>query len=69
MTSAPSAARMWVEEGPAHNRIASAADRVPELPLDGVRILDATAWWAGPSSTHILAALGAEVIHLESTAH
>lgn len=56
-------------EVPAHNRIASAADRVPELPLDGVRILDATAWWAGPSSTHILAALGAEVIHLESTAH
>ncbi|WP_231997735.1 CaiB/BaiF CoA-transferase family protein [Mycobacterium sp. 1165196.3] len=25
--------------------------------------------WAGPSSTHILAALGAEVIHLESTDH
>ncbi|OBF72821.1 cag pathogenicity island protein [Mycobacterium sp. 852002-51613_SCH5001154] len=54
---------------PAHSRIASPADRAPGLPLDGVRILDATAWWAGPSSTHILAALGAEVIHLESTDH
>ncbi|GAA4297703.1 CoA transferase [Mycobacterium paraffinicum] len=54
---------------PAHSRIASATDRAPELPMEGVRILDATAWWAGPSSTHILAALGAEVIHLESTKH
>ena len=39
------------------------------LPLGGIRIIDATAWWAGPSSTHILAALGAEVIHLESVQH
>jgi crotonobetainyl-CoA:carnitine CoA-transferase CaiB-like acyl-CoA transferase len=52
---------------PAHNRIATAAGLAPGLPLEGIRILDATAWWAGPSSTHILAALGAEVIHLEST--
>lgn len=54
---------------PTHSRIGTAADRAPGLPLNGVRILDATAWWAGPSSTHILAALGAEVIHLESTRH
>ena len=39
------------------------------LPLGGVRIVDATAWWAGPSSVHALAALGAEVIHLESIQH
>jgi len=38
-----------------------------ELPLSGLRVLDATAWWAGPSATHMLAALGAEVLHLEST--
>ena len=36
------------------------------LPLKGVRVLDATAWWAGPSATWMLATLGAEVVHLEA---
>ena len=37
-----------------------------ELPLAGLRVFDATAWWAGPAASHMLATLGAEVIHVES---
>ncbi len=35
-------------------------------PLEGLRVVDATAWWAGPSATQLLACMGAEVIHVES---
>lgn len=38
-----------------------------ELPLKGLRVLDITAWWAGPAVTHAFALMGADVIHVEAT--
>ena len=35
-------------------------------PLEGVRIVDLTAFWAGPAATHVLAAFGADVVKVES---
>lgn len=37
------------------------------LPLAGVRVVDLTAWWAGPCAVHVLACLGADVVKVEST--
>jgi crotonobetainyl-CoA:carnitine CoA-transferase CaiB-like acyl-CoA transferase len=42
------------------------AERPNALPFEGLRVLDMTAFWAGPLAGHVLALLGAEVIHLES---
>jgi crotonobetainyl-CoA:carnitine CoA-transferase CaiB-like acyl-CoA transferase len=37
-----------------------------ELPFQGLRVIDATAFWAGPTVGYVFGCLGAEVIHIEA---
>jgi crotonobetainyl-CoA:carnitine CoA-transferase CaiB-like acyl-CoA transferase len=57
---------MRITSGPVPTAGARAPSPAGSLPFRGLRVLDMTAYWAGPSASHLLAMLGAEVIHLES---
>jgi crotonobetainyl-CoA:carnitine CoA-transferase CaiB-like acyl-CoA transferase len=57
--------RARVDRTPARTSVRTGGD--PPLPLAGIRVLDLTAFWAGPLIGHACAILGAEVIHVEST--
>ncbi len=54
----------WRDPSPAP--AVGAAGNVPGRALDGVRVVDLTSWWAGPMASALLAAFGADVVHVES---
>jgi crotonobetainyl-CoA:carnitine CoA-transferase CaiB-like acyl-CoA transferase len=45
---------------------AAASPSGPVQPWAGLKVLDMTCWWAGPGATQLLAAFGADVIHVEA---
>lgn len=63
---APSLGQNSIKDIPARSDRPSPPTNI-ELPLAGLRVLDLTAWWAGPSAAGLFAALGADVVHVEST--
>ncbi len=51
---------------PRGRRDARARGRRRRLPLEGVKVADFSAFWAGPVATSVLGALGADVVKIES---
>lgn len=70
----PSARSIWPDREVATVPTAAGAGVTPgapdnSLPFRGLRVLEFTAFWAGPLAGHFFAMLGADVIHVESLAH
>jgi crotonobetainyl-CoA:carnitine CoA-transferase CaiB-like acyl-CoA transferase len=60
------APRLGSGASPLPPRPAPSGRSTRRLPMEGLRVLDATSMWAGPVVGQLFAALGAEVIHVES---
>lgn len=67
MTPAPAPAQDTVDWSSGLNGL-SAPGRTTRSNLEGVRVLDFTAFWSGPFATAWLAAMGADVIKVEAVA-